>query len=730
MTYKSFLVCILFLLAQFLGFAQTVNQQKDSLLAQINTVETKDKVLLYDSVSRLYWGVNPDSSLHYAKLAYEFAQKTGDKLSIGDAYNSLGNAYSALGNRDKALENYEQSLQHRQEGGDKLKVAYSLNNIALIYNEQNKYSEAINAYKEAASLCNELNKYDDEALMLIGIAETYNIINNKTNALEYAIKAASLFIHIDNKFGLAVAFNLIGHLHKDLNNNTLALEYYKKANQLYIELNNSYGIATTTNNLGIVHDELGQNDKALQYYQMFLQMAIESNNASSQGTAYNNIGFLYSKTKQYDKALDAYNKSLALSQSNNDSLSIMNTNNNIASTYLKMGQYNAAKKYVSTALLYTPSEPDLFFLAESHEILSKIYSTEKDYQKAYYHQLENKRINDSLFNMKATEQFVEMQVRFETERKEKEIELLKKNDEIKNLELQKQKNVNFLWIGLLLLFVGIGILGYFNLQQKKNSNKLLHEKNQQLEIANKKLIESEEHLTELNATKDRFFTIIAHDLKNPFNALLGFSELLNKNFDKYTKDQSKEIVETIHETSQNLYKLLENLLQWSRAQTGRITYTPELLPLHKVVKQEIELLTTLSEKKGLKIINRVEESIVVYADINLVSIIIRNLLSNAIKFCNPQGKITIAAAEQDNMVKVKVNDSGIGMSQNEVDKLFRLDESFSSKGTADEEGTGLGLIVCKEFVEMNGGTIYVSSQKDTGSTFTFTLPTSKRPANG
>lgn len=726
---KSFLLNLVLLFSFFLTEAQTVQEQRDSILTQSESADPAQKVLLYDSVSRLYWSNNPDSSLYYAQLALKYAQKTRNDLSIAEAYNSLGNAYAEMGKNDEALENYRKSLSLRKAAGNMLKVSHSLNNMGIIYVDQKKYSEAINAYKEGAAICNELNKYSDEAFMQMGVAQTYETINYKTNALEYAIKAASLFIHIDNKTGLAYTFNFIGNLHKDLNNSTLALEYYKKANQLYKEVNLQGGIANTTNNLGIVFDKMDRNDKALDHYQEFLQMSIDSDDIRSQGVAYNNIGFLYAKIKQYHKALEAYSKSLSISQMTNDSLSIMNTNNNIASVYYDIGNLSEAENYVNTALRHTPRNKDLFYLAESHEILSKVYATKSNFKKAYHHQSINREIKDSLFSLKANEQIVEMQVRFETERKEKEIELLKKNDEIKNLELKRQKNVNSLWIGLIILLMGFGILGYFNLQQKKKNNKLLQEKNQQLEIANKKLIESEEHLTELNATKDRFFTIIAHDLKNPFNALLGFSELLHNNFAKYSNEQSEEMIKVIFDTSQSLYKLLENLLQWSRSQTGGIAYNPELFPLNKQVRQEVELLSHLSEKKNLKIVSRVEESVVVYADINLVSIIIRNLLSNAIKFCNPQGKIKITAIEENNMVAVKVADSGVGMSKQEIDKLFRLDESFSTKGTANEDGTGLGLIVCKEFIEKNGGKIYVSSQKDSGSIFTFTLPTSKSGIN-
>jgi signal transduction histidine kinase len=248
------------------------------------------------------------------------------------------------------------------------------------------------------------------------------------------------------------------------------------------------------------------------------------------------------------------------------------------------------------------------------------------------------------------------------------------------------------------------------------------EKNLLLEEANNKLLESEKHLKDLNATKDRFFTLIAHDLKNPFTALMGFSEILKKNFDSFEKEEIKDLINIIFESSQNLYKLLDNLLQWSRSQTGGIMYRPENFPLLPLIKQEIEVLEPLADKKSIKFITRVEDHLMVFADKNLVSVIIRNLLNNAIKFSNQEGKITITSKENEKMVNIAIIDTGIGMEKDELDKLFRLDTSFSSRGTADEEGTGLGLLVCKEFIEKNGGEILVTSEKSKGSKFQISLP--------
>lgn len=229
-------------------------------------------------------------------------------------------------------------------------------------------------------------------------------------------------------------------------------------------------------------------------------------------------------------------------------------------------------------------------------------------------------------------------------------------------------------------------------------------------------------LNELNKTKDKFFSIIAHDLKNPFVTLLGFSEILLSDFKEL---QSNEVLYYINEMKNSAdlsFNLLQNLLQWSRSQTGRIEFFPRKIELLEIVDQNISLLKASSERKGISLVNSIKEGVVITADGDMLNTIIRNLLTNALKFTNKEGRVTIAAEHKDSFVEISVSDTGVGMDQETVNKLFRLDVSHSSFGTDNESGTGLGLILCKEFVEKHKGKIWVSSQLSLGTTFTFSLP--------
>lgn len=252
----------------------------------------------------------------------------------------------------------------------------------------------------------------------------------------------------------------------------------------------------------------------------------------------------------------------------------------------------------------------------------------------------------------------------------------------------------------------------------KQNDELL-ELNSNLE---KKVEERTKQLDELNATKDKFFSIIAHDLKNPFNTLIGFTELLLENLRDYSYDKLHEFVGILHDTSKQSYALLENLLVWSRSQTGKIQIKKEEIKIYNLVEENINLLLNQASKKKVKLINNIHYEGNVVADVNMIRTVIRNLISNAIKYTKEEGTITCSAKLLSDKLELSVHDTGVGIKPDNLPKLFRIDVNYSTKGTSDESGTGLGLILCKEFINKNGGDIWAESVFGEGSTFKFTIP--------
>jgi PAS domain S-box-containing protein len=231
-----------------------------------------------------------------------------------------------------------------------------------------------------------------------------------------------------------------------------------------------------------------------------------------------------------------------------------------------------------------------------------------------------------------------------------------------------------------------------------------------------------EQLKHLNATKDKFFSIIAHDLRNPFITILGFSDLLLTDYQELSDEERLYYIQEMKKSSEISHNLLQNLLQWSRSQTGKIDFHPEQLNLTNMICENFELLQLSADRKNISLINEITKTVLVLADEDMVNTVIRNLLSNAIKFTPKNGIINISCKEEESMLRVLIKDNGVGMTEEIKKNIFRIDISHSTIGTENEAGTGLGLILCKEFIEKNGGNIFVNSELGKGSTFSFTLP--------
>lgn len=272
----------------------------------------------------------------------------------------------------------------------------------------------------------------------------------------------------------------------------------------------------------------------------------------------------------------------------------------------------------------------------------------------------------------------------------------------------------------LILTVKEAIRRYEQDKQLKEQNAILHNMNSVLE---QQVQERTAELEAANASKDKFFSIIAHDLRVPFTGLIGMTQIFAENLEDFTHAEIQEGLHSLQLTSQTVYTLLENLLAWSRLQRGVVEFFPQDIFLEDMVLQTIDLLQANAAQKGITLVSELLDDIQAYADHNMIGTVIRNLMSNAMKFTNQGGTIRVSAAiREDEMVEVAVADTGIGIPEADLGKLFQIDVKYTQPGTAGETGTGLGLILCKELVEKNGGAIWVESREGEGTTFRFTIP--------
>jgi signal transduction histidine kinase len=234
--------------------------------------------------------------------------------------------------------------------------------------------------------------------------------------------------------------------------------------------------------------------------------------------------------------------------------------------------------------------------------------------------------------------------------------------------------------------------------------------------------ESENKLKDLIATKDKFFNIVAHDLKNPFTSLLGSSELLYDNIDQMSRENISDLALILNDSAKGGYAILQNLLDWSRSETGLLKFNPESLNLRIVVNESLENVQLQVANKGISAISELNEDFFIFTDKNMIDTVLRNLISNAVKYTYKKGTVVVRAKRNTKECIITVKDSGIGIEKEKVETLFRLENSLSLPGTEKEQGTGLGLKLCKEFTERMGGRIWVESKEGKGSEFNFTIP--------
>ena len=272
-------------------------------------------------------------------------------------------------------------------------------------------------------------------------------------------------------------------------------------------------------------------------------------------------------------------------------------------------------------------------------------------------------------------------------------------------------------------------------EKLNESNFLLEEQKLQIEKQSEELLSQKEvleqmnsELNELNASKDKFFSIIAHDLKNPFNTIIGFSGILKEEIKSGDSSAVEESANLINTSAIQTLRLLENLLDWANSQTGKIMFSPVPIKLRELFNDEYTVLNDMAIVKNIQFLSSIPRDLTIRADRNMIKTILRNLISNAIKFTHKNGKVEVKTIVEDQNVEISVSDTGIGMTNETISKLFRIDADISTKGTENEKGTGLGLFLCKEFVEKHGGKIWVESESGKGSIFKFTLPIAVKPS--
>jgi signal transduction histidine kinase/tetratricopeptide (TPR) repeat protein len=690
------------------------------------------KANVYNYLGGLSWKQGElKSALSFYEKLLQIRIQLKNSLDIANAYNRIALIYKETGQYDRSLEYYSNALEYYQTSGNSRLIAGNLNDMGNVYWKKMNHEKALEYYFRAVKLRYKTEDNSEIAGSYINIGTIYFSLENYQKAKEYYNQALVLYSESLQKRKIANTLTLLGTTEAMIDNKPEALDLYNRALSIRRKMGDNTEIAQSLNNLGNILSELNEPSKALSHFNEALKIRTALNDTIGRIITLNDIGNLYEKTKQYALATNYFNNALNFAKNSNNNYHISLCSRKLAEIGLKTGiNKQQIFSLLNNALAYGNIINHAELIKNAEFAFYTYYYQNNNFEKALQYYIRSSNINDSLQNLKNNNRITSIQQNIEIEKKnnelrafENEVMLLRQEKEIQDISISKQTHFrnNLIVISLLTILIALLFIRLYYLKRKTNLQ--LKEQYQLLKDANEQLIARENELKKLNSTKDKYFSIIAHDIKNPLSALMNLSHIIIEKFDTLKTDKIQEFNKMIYESANNLHTLLENLLYWARANTNKIAYKPENIQL-KTIINNIFLINKLSaNQKNIQLTDHTD-SYEVYADLQMLTSILRNLVSNAIKFTPEGGNIEIMAVNQGRMIEVSVSDSGVGMDTENLDKLFRLDSHFSQRGTNNEVGTGLGLILVKEFVEKNQGKISVWSEPGKGSIFTFSIPNS------
>jgi signal transduction histidine kinase len=616
---------------------------------------------------------------------------------------------------DRALQDATFDLQSARRAGDHAREIKSLKSIGLIHLTQTHLiEEAMNNFIRALVLEDSLGIKDKQLFTFLGLAKIWKEVGDYNKSAQYLQDAMEIDEQYKSPVRLVRVLNDMGNVNAARGNLEEAFENYELVLKYKDVVEDPTVEAKALFQLGHLYKLQGKLSAALIKYKEALSIYRDISDRKQEALSLNDIGELYRQMKNVEKAMANHEVALKIRGLLKDDSGLATSYNNIGELYFDQKNYRLAINNLQQGLKRARESQDQLQIRKSADYLYQSYKILGDYRQAIEYQEELAAITEFIQNDANEKQLLELQNRFVLGQKEVKINKLETDKVVREKKLREQQQFN----NLLFIVIGLGtVIGALVLHMYINKKRL----NKTLEVANATVREKNEALLELNATKDKFFSIISHDLKGPLNSLTSFSGLLINHGESLSKEEIKMLAQDLDKSLKNLFALLENLLEWSRSQTGNIQFKPEVFDMMEVLESNKALLDAQANNKQITIVNRCNTEVPVLADKNSITTVVRNLLSNAIKFTPSGGTITMDALTNGEGAKISISDTGVGMPKEVVQKLFRIDTKHSTKGTANEKGTGLGLILCKEFVEKNGGHIAVDSEVGRGSIFHFTL---------
>lgn len=521
---------------------------------------------------------------------------------------------------------------------------------------------------EAAQISEKNQFWEILSTTYLEIASTYTQNKDPNNSLLYKSKAIDILRKTEGRQLLAISLLNTGFTYYSIDNLDTALSYYNEAEPIFEEIGLEIGKAYTIGNRALVFWKQGDLETA-------------------KSDLLKAINMLEPLGDQYGMA-DYYNQ--------------------LGNIYLEQNQNKQAIKYTAIGLEMAIAEGLKEQVRDASLLLSKLYKEQGDFEKSLYYQEEYIAYKDSIQDQETTKQLADFRTEFEVGQKQVEVDLL---------SVQK-RNQQLVSVGLAAILLLTGIFAFITLKNYREKNRI----NQLLESQAVQLTDQKEELERLNDTKDKFFSIISHDLRGPVNSFMGVSKLIRYFVESKDTDQLIEIADEMETSVGRLSSLLDNLLNWAMQQQGHFPNVPEKINSTELVDGVLGTFENMASGKRIELKSTIAENIDIWADSNMTQTVIRNLVNNALKFTPEGGSVHVTVQAAESMVEIVISDTGVGIASDKLDKLFGLYAKKSTYGTTGEKGLGLGLQLVHEFLETNKGTIRVESEEGKGSTFIIQFP--------
>jgi signal transduction histidine kinase/Tfp pilus assembly protein PilF len=562
------------------------------------------------------------------------------------------------------------------------------------------------------------NKIKADLFNSIGIA--YHMKGNFIVSNEFFLESLKLYESINDSSRIANVLNNIGITYTEIRNFDKSREFYRRSYIIHKRLQNMNEMSASLNNLGDDFESEGLIDSAEYYYNKSLEIALDYDFKARMADAYHNLGSIQYKRRQLDEALDNLLKAFEIDLEEDNQIGLVETYGLLGEIYLELGNKDIAFEYITKALVLSKKLEMRNRESEIYQMLSHYYSAIGDYKNAYLTHIKYALMKDSIYTVESRRQIEDLQLNYENKKKEQEITLLSERTSLQDiqLKLQKTKTRLLLVFTLFAIFV-LGLLS-FNIMNKNRINSLLSSQNEKIQQQNLELERRSRKLIDISEEKDNFINVVVHDLKSPLNNIAGLSNLIRMN--GRLSEEQMNYLNLLDQVSNEAKGLITNLLDINKLESANIEENYEEFNVEEVLDHEINLFRKDAQEKNITLIKKGGEDLFIHHNKEFFRRILNNLISNAIKFSLENKKVMISCFWENGYIQLKVKDEGLGIKQEEQNKLFKKFQRLSTRPTRGESSTGLGLAIVKLLVEKLKGEIDVLSEVNKGSEFIVKFP--------